>query len=384
MRLKTLHAGVILLKIFVISLIADMGLLTAFLLIREKNYIIWGISAGSVILIEGAVFWTGIILTYSTSVQLGIRTRVLGIVLGWIPVAHLIMLIKIIKVCSAEVRFEKFVMKRDAERSCERICQTKYPLLMVHGVFFRDFKHVNYWGRIPYALEKNGAVVFYGEHGSAASVSESSEELGKKVKEIIEETGCEKVNIIAHSKGGLDARAMIRANPSLVASLTTVNTPHRGCEFAEYFFNRIPESARLSLAKKYNYAAARLGDRDPDFISAVRDLTSSACAQFNQNCPDNPDVYYQSVGSVLHKAVSGRFPLNCTYHLVKYFDGENDGLVGSQSFPWGENTVFLRNEKGSRGISHGDVIDLNRENIEGFDVREFYVQLVSDLRKKGM
>jgi len=359
MRLKTLHAGVILLKIFVISLIADMGLLTAFLLIREKNYIIWGISAGSVILIEGAVFWTGIILTYSTSVQLGIRTRVLGIVLGWIPVAHLIMLIKIIKVCSAEVRFEKFVMKRDAERSCERICQTKYPLLMV-------------------------AVVFYGEHGSAASVSESSEELGKKVKEIIEETGCEKVNIIAHSKGGLDARAMIRANPSLVASLTTVNTPHRGCEFAEYFFNRIPESARLSLAKKYNYAAARLGDRDPDFISAVRDLTSSACAQFNQNCPDNPDVYYQSVGSVLHKAVSGRFPLNCTYHLVKYFDGENDGLVGSQSFPWGENTVFLRNEKGSRGISHGDVIDLNRENIEGFDVREFYVQLVSDLRKKGM
>ena len=36
-----------------------------------------------------------------------------------------------------------------------------------------------------------------------------------------------------------------------------------------------------------------------------------------------------------------------------------------------------------RGISHGDVIDLNRENIPGYDVREFYVDLVSDLKDKG-
>jgi triacylglycerol lipase len=31
---------------------------------------------------------------------------------------------------------------------------------------------------------------------------------------------------------------------------------------------------------------------------------------------------------------------------------------------------------GERGISHGDVVDLNRENIPDFDVREFYVNLV--------
>ena len=37
-----------------------------------------------------------------------------------------------------------------------------------------------------------------------------------------------------------------------------------------------------------------------------------------------------------------------------------------------------------RGISHGDMIDLNRENIEGFDVREFYVGLVSELKAKGL
>ena len=30
-----------------------------------------------------------------------------------------------------------------------------------------------------------------------------------------------------------------------------------------------------------------------------------------------------------------------------------------------------------------DMVDLNRETIRGFDVREFYVELVSDLREKG-
>ena len=39
---------------------------------------------------------------------------------------------------------------------------------------------------------------------------------------------------------------------------------------------------------------------------------------------------------------------------------------------------------GRRGISHGDMIDLNRENIPGFDVREWYVNLVSDLRERGL
>jgi triacylglycerol lipase len=57
-------------------------------------------------------------------------------------------------------------------------------------------------------------------------------------------------------------------------------------------------------------------------------------------------------------------------------------LVSTSSSGWGENRIKLT-VKGSRGISHGDLIDLNRENIEGFDVREFYVQLVKGLKESG-
>ena len=48
----------------------------------------------------------------------------------------------------------------------------------------------------------------------------------------------------------------------------------------------------------------------------------------------------------------------------------------------GSNFIYLK-PQGRRGISHGDVIDLNRENIDTFDVREFYVDLVSDLKRRG-
>lgn len=73
-----------------------------------------------------------------------------------------------------------------------------------------------------------------------------------------------------------------------------------------------------------------------------------------------------------------------SHHIVKRFDGDNDGLVGEASFHFGENYVLLANPETNRGISHADVIDITRENISGFDVREFYVQLVHDLKMKGL
>ena len=134
-------------------------------------------------------------------------------------------------------------------------------------------------------------------------------------------------------------------------------------------------------------ALKKAGDENPSFMDAVTDLTAGKCRSLADSLAEfdyqGAGVYTQSFGSCMKKASSGAFPLNMSYLLAKYFDGPNDGLVGEASFIWGENYVFLEN-KGSRGISHGDMIDLNRENIPGFDVREFFVELVSDLKKRGL
>jgi len=338
-----------------------------------------------VVLLENILFWNGIMHIYLSSVQLGIKWRIIGVFCGLIPIVNLVVLIKIIRITSAEVKFETEKFKQNITRLESCVCRTKYPFLMVHGVFFRDSCYFNYWGRIPDEMKKNGAVIYYGEHESASPVNESGEELSTRIKQIVEKTGCERVNVIAHSKGGLDCRYAISCAGAdkYVASLTTVNTPHRGCFFADYLLEKIPDRVCNTIAKKYNNTLKHFGDKNPDFFASVKDLTAAACDEFNKTVANSPNVYYQSVGSKMVKAKSGKFPLNIAYPLVRHFGGDNDGLVSVESMRWGERFTFIL-PKAKRGISHADMIDLNRENIASFDVRELYVNIAKDLKNRGL
>ena len=328
-RLRICRDGCELLRIFQISLAGSLILVigSAFTVLRNHHWL-WLWNLLTVFLAEAVVFWNGMIRVYLSSAQIGIKWRIIGLLCGWLPIVNLVVLNHLIHLASEEAVFENQKMRSNQERVKDKICDTRYPILMVHGVFFRDFRYFNYWGRIPGELKKNGARIYYGNHQSAAAVKDSGEELRRRILEILEETGAGKVNIIAHSKGGLDSRYVISklGMAPFVASLTTINTPHRGCEFADYLQSR------------------GLGD--------------------------------------VYKRQGGRFPLNFSYQLVKYFDGDNDGLVSEASFPWGASYQYLTVD-GKRGISHGDMIDLNRENISGFDVREFYVELVHRLKNQG-
>lgn len=185
-RLCTCANGCELLWLFLIStaisviysLVGWTGHLACGSLIEDP--VLWIINTLIIILVESIVFWNGIIRIYVSSAQLGIRWRVLGIVCGWIPVVHLIVLGKLIHIVTQEVRCEQEKLLLNQARKDQGFCQTRYPILLVHGVFFRDSNYFNYWGRIPKELEENGARVFYGNHQSAASVAECGRELDRK------------------------------------------------------------------------------------------------------------------------------------------------------------------------------------------------------------
>lgn len=387
-RLRICSHGAVLLFVFqlsgLLSLIFHAALAPLLLPIPGGGWkLLWSVLL--CVLLEAGVFWNGILCVYFTSAQLGIRHRVTGILCGMIPVVNLIVLNRILKTVFRELQVESQKEQQNAARKPDQICRTKYPVLLVHGVFFRDSRYLNYWGRIPGELERNGATVYYGEQPSAASVSDCAAFLAERIKRITEQTGCEKVNIIAHSKGGLDCRCAIAdmgAAP-YVASLTTINTPHRGCIFADYLLEKAPQNFKEQVAAAYDNTLQKLGETEADFLAAVTDLTASACLLRDQQMPQPAEIFCQSVGSRLDHASGGSFPLNLSYHLVKYFDGPNDGLVSEDSFQWGDRFAMLTPIH-KRGISHGDMIDLNRENLEDFDVREFYVQLVADLKNKGL
>lgn len=320
-----------------------------------------------------------------SSRQVSLVDKFIIIFLWWVPILNIIMLKKICRKAKVEMIVENDKIVLDDARAENEICATKYPIILVHGVFFRDWQLVNYWGRIPAELTKNGATIYYGKQQSANSVEDSAKELRDNILKIMEENNYEKVNIIAHSKGGLDTRYAISklGLGDKVASLTTINTPHRGCKWATAILNKVSDNFVDFVAKRYEKIFTILGDNNPDFRKSVEALTYEECVKRDNEMEDCEGVLYQSVMSKMKKASSAPFPLNVLYYIVKKYDGDNDGLVGTYSAVHGVDLGILDN-KHKRGISHGDMIDLNRENIDGFDVREFFVKIVSDLKEKGL
>ena len=326
----------------------------------------------------------GFVRMYLTSVQMGIKWRVLFLLFWWVPFVNLALAGKICRLVRREYDFETAKQELNVVRRQNEVCKTKYPILLVHGVFFRDRKYFNYWGRIPGELKRNGAEIFYGNQQSAAATPQSAQQLKERILEVCQETGSEKVNIIAHSKGGLESRWAVSqlGMAPYVASLTTINTPHEGCTFVDWLLEKMPKALCRFLARRYDGALRRLGDENPDFMAAVTDLTHKRCMELGEQTPPPPEVFCQSVGSQMKNCFSAPFPLNLCWLLVRFFEKNNDGLVALEAMEWGERFQQARSPS-RRGLSHGDMIDLNRQNIPGFDVREFYVELVKDLKARG-
>jgi len=331
------------------------------------------------------LLFNGMIRVAVTSKQLGAVPRVAMLLVWWVPIANLVVLGKACKTVRDEYKFLRDKRLLNEARRGQAVCATRYPILMVHGVFFRDWKYFNYWGRIPKELTDNGAQVFYGNHNSALAVEQAGEQLKQRILEIIAETGCEKVHIIGHSKGGLDARYAVSClgMDTHVASITTINTPHRGTPLAGKLLELAPDKLVSAVDKQYGRLFAKLGDDRCDFLGSVNGLTPEICAELNKIMPDRPGVLYQSVGSQMRAASSAGPPLNAGYAIIKPLGGDNDGLVCTDSMPWGQ-CLGIWSPTSKKGISHGDMIDLTRKNIPGFDVCELYVGLAGALKGQGL
>ncbi len=380
-RLQILAGGYELILLSIYALAAELGVI----LLLRRFYRLSFAHIAVACLVLMLHYLNGFWRTAFCSAQLGAGRRVVMFFFWWLFPVNLILFYKWCAVVRRELLAAKNKYLLDLTRVENAVCRTRYPVVMVHGIFFRDWQYMNYWGRIPKALKRNGAAVYYGHQQSSLAVADSAAELKGEIEKVLAETGAEKVNIVAHSKGGLDSRYAISrlGLADRVASLTTVNTPHRGCQFADALLGSLPKWLIHYVAARYNTLFRVLGDQAPDFLAGVTDLTAAACAKFNEKVPDAPGVYYQSVMSKMSSHRSSFFPLSLSYFLVKKYEGENDGLVSVSSAPWGNNLGLLQLGKGGKGISHADMIDLTHHDIKGFDACEFYVKLFEGLKKNG-
>ena len=267
------------------------------------------------------------------------------------------------------------------------LCRTRYPILLIHGTGFRDRKHLGYWGRIPKALEEHGAQVFFGGQDSWGSVEQNGMVLKRRVEEILAQTGSEKVHLIAHSKGGLEARYLVSSlgMAPYVASVTLIATPNRGSKTMDAIV-RLPKWA-LGLAGWFvNRWCRLLGDQNPNFCSACTQFTTAWAKAFNEANPDAPGVLYRSYAGAMRSFRSDCF-MWWQNLVVGWMDGENDGLVSVESAAWTGFRGVWRGV-GGRGVSHMDEVDARRRPLryrgECHDIVDAYLHMVEELNKLGL
>jgi triacylglycerol lipase len=110
---------------------------------------------------------------------------------------------------------------------------TTLPVLLIHG-YMEDAAVWNKWVDL---LKKDGIsaypITFKQSDDKCGSSAEHAKELSKIIGQIKEETGQNKVNIVGHSKGGLDARVYLANNTKDVANLVMIGTPNAGSPLAE-------------------------------------------------------------------------------------------------------------------------------------------------------
>lgn len=260
-------------------------------------------------------------------------------------------------------------------------CRTRYPLLLVHGVHHADERPRLYWGRIPETLRKHGGRVYFGGQDCWGTIAQNAAVLARTIRAICAKEQCDKVNIIAHSKGGLDCRYLICAQDmgDAVASLTTLCTPHRGCNFLD-LAARIPRPLWMPVSGIiYAYCRA-IGDKTVSFYDVCMELRASTCVKFNEQYPDDPRVYYQSYAAAM-SSPAANWLMALPHLLIRALDGENDGLVSVCSAQWGTFRGTLR-ATGRRGISHQQMVDYLRRDGE-ISLPALYAGIADELRQMG-
>ena len=255
-------------------------------------------------------------------------------------------------------------------------CQTRYPLLLLHGLNCRDDRPCFYFGRIPAILTAHGATVYLGGQDAWGTTSDNARFLAKRVQAILAEEDCAKVNIIAHSKGGLEARYLISTLglDSVVASLTTIATPHYGSRAVAHWlkYTRALTAAGARLERFWHH----LGDSDPQVVPVLQELTPEAMTHFNARNPDAPGVYYQSWGLALGGHCHDP-AMALTRRLLFAHDGETDGLVAPSAARWGHWRGTLE------GLSHQDITDCRQKGPSHFHTLAFYLLLARLLAALG-
>lgn len=290
-----------------------------------------------------------------------------------------------------------------------------YPVVLAHGFFgFEDFAglgFINYFYGIVDHLAAQGEVdVFTPSVDPFNDSTTRGLQLLEEVEAIVADTGYEKVNLIGHSQGGLDARVVAHLRPDLVASVTTISSPHHGTEVADIVLGIVPSSRVQALVDELVeiVGGPLWGDIDEDtsIAASLQQMSSPGMAAFNAEYPNAPGVLYFSIAGrsdrhlgtqecqspdtpeFLAAYATGRDPIDPLMMVSESmvqgssnYPIANDGLVNVPKAKWG---TFLGCIPADHFDEIGHLFGDGPGDANPYEHRGFYLELVGFLRDRGL
>jgi triacylglycerol lipase len=225
--------------------------------------------------------------------------------------------------------------------------QTKYPIVLVHGLFgFDNIGPVDYFYGIASALRSGGADVYVTQVSAANSTEVRGEQLLVQVKQILAATGAAKVNLIGHSHGGPTARYVASVRPDLVASVSSVGGVNKGSKVADVLIGAVPNVSYTIANAVSGFISFLSGSPNlpQNSYAAAQSLSTAGTLAFNSRHPEGVPTTacgegaYQ-VNGVYYFSWSGAQPYTNVLDpsdpvlalTALAFNEKNDGLVASCS-----------------------------------------------------
>lgn len=290
---------------------------------------------------------------------------------------------------------------------------TIHPIVLAHGFDASpEDALTNRWAffRVKETLEADGHRVCEDAVPPYESAEVRAGYLRDNIVQCLELMQADKVNIVAHSMGGLDARHAISSMglSEMVASLTTISTAHRGTRVADVALKAVPgliEPVVDALAGLWGRTYSDLSE-DSHVKAALTSLAEANAPTFNAANPDAEGVYYQSWAGVssalglkhdperlaetcdhkVHLNEGTADHMNLTLKLMAPITGHgieqrlNDGMVTVESAKWGTfRGCIPADHMDEVGQYHHEEPDRNT----GFDHLLFYRALAYDLAGRG-